>query len=118
MKKAILGTGIAWGILSIFLAILFLAIGALATSPEVISQAQQQPGVTPEQAQLAAQYTQIIMFIAGGFMVASAIYSFVLIGIRNKTMSKGAGIAIGVVGIVIGATLPSIFFLVDSAVNR
>ena len=118
MKKAILGTGIAWGILSIFLAILLFAIGALATSAEVIARAQQQSGVTPEQAQQAAQYTQIIMYIAGGFMIASMIYSFVLIGIRNKTMRKGAGIAIGVVGIAIGATLPSVFFLVDSAVNR
>ena len=118
MKKAILGTGIGWGILCIILAIVFFVLGANATDPQVIQQAQQQPGVTPEQAQAAAQALQYLLIVSAIFMVLSAIYSFVLIALRNSSIGKGGGIALGVIGIVIGATLPSVFFLVDSAKNR
>ncbi len=117
MKKAILGTGIGWGILLLISAIPLIIFAIVARSPEFV-QALVKEGISQQEAELAATAMGTGFMIAAIVCVIAAVYSFVLIGLRNAKMGKGAGIALGVVGIVIGATLPAIFFLVDSAMTR
>jgi len=119
MKSAILGTGIGWGILCIILAAVLIPVGVIATSPEIIDAAAAS-GSSATRAQLeeAARLLQVILIVSGAWLVVGAIYSFVLVGLRNGKFGKGAGIALGVVGIVVGADLPAVFFIVDSAKSR
>jgi hypothetical protein len=56
--------------------------------------------------------------VVGIWLFVAAAYSFVLVGLRNKQTGKGAGIALGIVGIVLGAELPGIFTIIDAAKNR
>lgn len=118
MKKAILGVGIAWAIVCLITAAILIPIGILATDPQVIDQAVAQGGVTRAQAEEAAKILQLFCLIVGDWLVVAAAFSFVLVGIRNKGFGKGAGIALGVVGIVLGSEAPGILFIVDSAKNR
>ena len=119
MKKAILGTGIGWAILCGVTAIICFALAPHATDPTVIDAAMQS-GTQATRAQLeqAAQYLQIALYISGAWTVVGMIFSIVLIALRNSSMGKGGGITLGVFGIICGATLPAVFFLVDSAVTR
>ena len=124
MKKAILITGIIWTILCFLGMILFAVFGSIymlalqAANSDLIAQVAQQNKVSVEEAR------QVITVIAGVFIVAAVemllgfIFSIVLMAKRNSEMSKGAGIALGVVGAVLGSTLPGIFFIVDSAKSR
>ena len=119
MRKAILAGGIVWGILCIITAIVLFAIGANATNPEIIQAAQQQnPNVPAAEVEQAAKVLQYALIVAGGYLIIAAAFSFVLVGLRNKGFGKGAGIALGVIGVAVGATFPAVFFIVDSAVNR
>lgn len=117
MKKAILISGIIWGVVCIILALIFIPIGAAATRPEVIQELIN-GGMTPEKANAAAQATQYLMITAGIWLLVAAVFSFVLLGVRNRNFGKGAGIALGIIGIVFGAELPGIFFIIDSARSR
>ena len=118
MKKAILITGIIWGILCIIGALIMLPLGAVATTPEFVQELVKTGQVTEAEAKAVALATAGVLFGIGGWLLVGGIFSFVLAGIRNKGFSKGAGIALGIIGIVVGAELPAIFMIVDSAVNR
>lgn len=118
MKKAILITGIIWGILCVIGALIMLPLGAAATTPEFVQELMKAGQVTEAEAKAVALVTAEILFSIGAWLLVGGVFSFVLAGIRNKGFSKGAGIALGIIGIVVGAELPGIFMIVDSAVNR
>ncbi len=121
MKKAIRISGIIWGVFMAVgaLVVLILAGSSGAVKDEVINQTMSQTaGLTREQAELAFNMLINVLFVAGGFMVAGAIFSFVLVGLAGSNMGKGPGIFVGILGIVLSAELPAILFIVDSAKNR
>ena len=60
----------------------------------------------------------IVLVSIAGYFLLGMIMSIVLIAKRNSNMGKGAGIALGVIGIALSAVVPGILFLVDSAKNR
>ena len=117
MKKAIQITGIIWAIVCGISAIIFFAGGSLfaAAFAELM---KQQGGVPEEEIKIAAAAMLAVYMVLGVYMLVAAIYSIVLVAVKNKQMSKGAGIAMAVVGIVLGAELPGVFFLIDSIKNR
>lgn len=125
MKKAILISGIIWAVISIVLAIVFVSMGGLSLSAMETAEGQQviqdfatQNKVTVEAAKAALTVSATALVVAGIWLFVAAAYSFVLVGLRNKTTGKAGGIALGVVGIVLGAELPGILTLIDSAKNR
>ena len=121
MKKAIRISGIIWGVFVALgaLVVLILAGGSGAVKDEVINQTMSNTaGLTREQAELAFDILITVLFVAGGFMVVGAVFSFVLVGLAGSGMGKGAGIFVGILGIVLAAELPGILFIVDSAKNR
>ena len=121
MKKAIRISGIIWGVFVALgaLVVLILAGGSGAVKDEVINQTMSNTaGLTREQAELAFDILITVLFVAGGLMVAGAVFSFVLVGLAGSSMGKGAGIFVGILGIVLAAELPGILFIVDSAKNR
>ena len=117
MKKAIQITGIIWAVMCGITAIVFLAGGSLfaAAFAEIM---KQQGGVPEEEIKIAAAAMLAMYIVLGVIMLVAAIYSIVLVALKNKQMAKGAGIALGAIGIVVGAELPGIFFLIDSIKNR
>lgn len=124
MKKGILVSGIIWAILCIIGALVCGILGAVyafalqAANSDIIAQAAQQSNVTIEEAKAIISVASTLMFVAACEMVAGFVFSIILMAKRNSAMSKGPGIALGVVGAVLGATLPGILFIVDSAKNR
>ena len=54
----------------------------------------------------------------GVCLIVAAILDIVLLIKRNSSMGKGAGIALGVFGIIFGAALPGIFFIADLVQTR
>ena len=121
MKKAILISGIFWAVVCGITALILFLVGAVANSPEVIQEVvnQSQGTVTMEQAQAAAAAAQALMIGWAVYFLLGLVFAIVLIALRNnQRLSKGAGIALGIVGVVFGATLPGIFFIVDSAKTR
>ena len=125
MKKAILISGIIWAVASIVLAIVFVSMGGLSLTAmgtqegqKVINDFAAQNNVTVEAAKAALTVSATALVVAGIWLFVAAAYSFVLVGLRNKQTGKGAGIALGIVGIVLGAELPGIFTIIDAAKNR
>lgn len=125
MKKAILISGIIWAVVSIVLAIVFVSMGGLSLSAMETAEGQQviqdfatQNKVTVEAAKAALTVSATALVVVGIWLFVAAAYSFVLVGLRNKATGKAGGIALGVVGIVLGAELPGILTLIDSAKNR
>ena len=121
MKKAILISGIFWAVFSGIAALILFLVGAVVNSPEVIQETvnQSQGTITLEQAQVAAAAAQALMIGWAVYFLLGLVFAIVLIVLRNNLrIGKGAGIALGIVGVVLGATLPGIFFIVDSAKNR
>ena len=115
MKKAILISGIIWGVVSLLTGLICLISGVMANNPDVIAQMQAQDAtITLEQIKAAA--STLVTF--GVICLIGGVFSFVLVGLRNSSIGKGAGIAIGIIGIVLEATLPGIFFIIDSAKTR
>ena len=57
-------------------------------------------------------------FILAGAFLLGLIFSAVLIAKRNSLMAKGAGIALGVIGVLFAAYIHGILFIVDSAKSR
>ena len=118
MKKAILISGIIWGVLAVITGIIFLAVSPVFGSKEVIDEViKNNPDITREAAEAAAAVLVTTFAVIGGELLAGGVFSFVLAGVRNKG-GKGAGIALGIVGIVLGAILPGIFTLIDAIKNR
>ena len=118
MKKAILISGIIWGILLALIAVLLFALAANATNPQIVQEIANTQHVTVAEAEKLAKDAQLVLIVAGAVWVVATIFSFVLVGLRNSTMPKGLGITFGIIGIVLGATLPGIFFIIDSARSR
>jgi len=125
MKKAILISGIIWAVASIVLAIVFVSMGGLSLSvmetaegQQVIQEYATQNKVTVEAAKAALIVGATALVVVGIWLFVAAAYSFVLVGLRNKATGKAGGIVLGVVGIVLGAELPGILTLIDSAKNR
>ena len=125
MKKAILISGIIWDVASIVLAIVFVSMGGLSLSVMETAEGQQaiqeyatQNKVTVEAAKAALIVGATALVVVGIWLFVAAAYSFVLVGLRNKATGKAGGIVLGVVGIVLGAELPGILTLIDSAKNR
>ena len=118
MKQAILGTGIGWGILCIITAAILIPVGAVATNPEIINSVVQQGKYTEQEVIQAAQVLQVFFISFGITLLIGAVFSFLFVGLRNAKFGKGVGITLGVFGIVFGATLPAVFFIVDSARTR
>ena len=125
MKKAILISGIIWAVASIVLAIVFVSMGGLSLSVMETAEGQQaiqeyatQNKVTVEAAKAALIVGATALVVVGIWLFVAAAYSFVLVGLRNKATGKAGGIVLGVVGIVLGAELPGILTLIDSAKNR
>lgn len=108
MKKAILIVGIIWTVLCFSGAIaeIITAIGQFVNlqGPEVTWQADPERGT--------------INLILGIYLIVGGILSLVMINKRNSEMTKGAGITLGVFGIIFGADVPGVLFIVDSAINR
>ncbi|MBO5529699.1 MAG: hypothetical protein J6A47_10385, partial [Bacilli bacterium] len=94
--------------------------GAQGGTGSLVDQmAQQYPQLTRQEIEALVNVAVTIYGVVAFYAIVAAIYSFVLVGLgRNTTMGKGGGIALGVVGIVLGATLPGIFFIIDSAKTR
>ena len=113
MKKGVLISGIITIISYAIVAFVFLIVGIINIATK--GMADSDPGAipAPELATVAA----LFLAIAGYFLV-SIIFSGIMIGKRNSSMGKGAGIALGVFGIIFGAIVPGIFFIADSAQTR
>ena len=121
MKKAILISGIFWAVFCAITALILFLVGAVANSPEVIQETvnQSQGTITLEQAQVAAAAAQALMIGWAVYFVLGLVFAIVLIVLRNNLrIGKGAGIALGVFGIIVGAVVPGIFFIADSAQTR
>ncbi|MCR5348583.1 MAG: hypothetical protein K6E59_03130 [Bacilli bacterium] len=117
MKKGILISGIIWGVSSVIGFLLLLIFGLAATSPEAIK-ALVDSGYTQADAEAGALVTAVTMIVWAVYLLIAAAFSFVLVGVRNRGFGKGAGITLGVFAVIFGSTLPGIFFIVDSAMNR
>ena len=109
MKKAILITGIIWLVLCVAGAVIELFVGIGDLMGMDVGWAK----VDPNQALGAAN------IVLGSLLAIGAILDVVLLAKRNsENLKKGPGIALGVIAAVFGATLPGIFFAVDSGINR
>ena len=113
MKKGVLISGIITMIAYGITALVFLIVGIVGIAAKGMADAD--PGAIPTEEAIAAS---IVFLVFAGFFILSVVFSGVLIGKRNSEMGKGAGIALGVVGIVFGAVVPGIFFIIDSATTR
>ena len=110
MKKGILISGIITIVFYGIMALIFGIGGAIQLAAKGMAEAD--PGAIP--AEELAIVATVFLVLAGYFLVG-LIFSAVLIGKRNSDMGKGAGIALGVFGIIVGAVVPGIFFIADSA---
>ena len=113
MKKAVLISGIVTIASYAVVALVFLIVGLINIT--VKGMADTDPGAIPAP-ELAI--VSIVFLSVAGYFILSIIFSAIMIGKRNSNMSKGAGIVLGVLGIIFGALLPGIFFIVDSAESR
>ena len=113
MKKGILISGIITIVIYSIMTIVFLIVGIINFVTK--GMADSDPGAIP-----AEELTVVaIVFLAiAGYFLLSVIFSGIMIGKRNSGMGKGAGVALGVFGILFGAILPGIFFIADSAKTR
>ncbi len=113
MKKGVLISGIITIISYGIVALVFLIVGIINIAAKGMADAD--PGAIP-----AEELTVVaIVFLAiAGYFLLSIIFSGIMIGKRNSNMSKGAGVALGIFGILFGALLPGIFFICDSAQTR
>ena len=122
MKKAVLITGIIWaiamGVSMIIFGILSIIYVAAANSPEAIAQAAQAAKVTEEEAKAVAVAIALFMVVATIYCITGLVFSIVFAATRNKEFGKGKGIALGIIGAILGAELPGIFYIIDSAKTR
>ena len=113
MKKGILISGIITIATYAIVALVFLIVGLVYIATN--GMANEDPGAiqTEELIVVAAIFLSI-----AGYLVLSIIFSGVMIGKRNSSMGKGAGIALGIFGILFGAVVPGILFIADSGKTR
>lgn len=113
MKKGVLISGIITIISYGIVALAFLIVGLINIAAKGMADAD--PGAIP-----AEELTVVaIVFLAiAGYFLLSIIFSGIMIGKRNSNMSKGAGVTLGIFGILFGALVPGIFFICDSAQTR
>ena len=122
MKKAVLITGVIWAVLTFLCALVFMILGLvfISAAPEVAQTLViEGEELTPEQI-LALVYgiAGVFVFFAVYFIIGG-VFSIVLVVNRaNEKIKKGAGIALGIVAFVLGAELPGVFFVIDSAMHR
>lgn len=113
MKKGILIAGIITIASYAIVALVFLIVGIVQLAAKGMAEAD--PGAIPAE-ELAV--VAIVFLSLAGYFLLSIILSAIMIAKRNSSMGKGAGIALGVVGILVGAVIPGILFLADSAATR
>jgi len=113
MKKAILVTGILTIVSYSIVALVFLIVGIINIATKNMADAD--PGAIPaEELTIVA----IVFLSLAGYFVLSIIFSSIMIGTRNSSMGKGAGIVLGIFGVLFGAFLPGFLFIADSASTR
>ena len=109
MKKAILIVGIIWIVISLGVAITEITYGiGQMINFQTASGVDWQPDYVLGGANVGI----------GGYYVLSIVLTLILIFKRNSNMSKGAGIALGVISAIFGSLVPGILFAVDSAQSR
>ena len=122
MKKAINITGILWTLALIggmfacigLGAFCFMALESAKDLAEIAKSAQ----ITLEEAKNVVPMLGGMLICAGVLYLVGAVLCIVMTAKRNSNMSKGAGIALGVFGILTGGTLPGLLFIIDSAKTR
>ena len=118
MKKAILISGIIWGISCVLAAIVCFAFAGVAAMPEFLAEFKKaNPSISEADAKATVEALTIVLAVSGSYSVIAAVLSFVLAGTRNSK-SRGLGLGLGISSIVLGATLPAIFTLIDVGQNR
>ena len=118
MSKAVRIASIIWIVLCAILAIVFDAVGSfmLANVDQIAQEmVKTDAAIKLADAQAATAYVGIVMVIWGAYFVAGIVFSIIYIVLANKKIRKGAGIALGIVGAVLGAELPGILFVVHAA---
>lgn len=108
MKKAILIVGIIWIAISLGVAIAEITYGIGQMIHFQNSGVDWKPDYVLGSANVSV----------GGYYVLSIVLTLILIFKRNSNMSKGAGIALGVISAIFGSLVPGILFAVDSAQSR
>ena len=113
MKKGILISGIITIVIYGIMAMVFGIVGAIQLAAK--GMAEVDPGAIPaEELGIVAA----VFLVLAGYFLLGLIFSAIMIGKRNSDMGKGTGITLGVFGIIVGAVVPGIFFLIDSAASR
>ncbi|MBQ4254415.1 MAG: hypothetical protein II721_00245 [Bacilli bacterium] len=113
MKKGILISSIITIVSYSILALVFLIVGLINVAAKGMADAD--PGAIPAE-ELTVVY--IVFLALAGYLLLSVIFSGIMIGKRNSAMGKGAGVVLGIFGILFGAIVPGIIFVADSAKNR
>ena len=113
MKKGVLISGIITIVAYSILTLVFSIVGIAQLVGN--SMAEGDPGAIP--ADEVTAVATVFLAIAGTCLLG-LIFAAILMGKRNSNMGKGGGIALGIVGIVMGAVVPGIFFVIDSAKTR
>ena len=112
-RKGVLISGLITLITYAIVALVFLIVGIINIAAKGMADAD--PGAIPaEELTIVA----IVFLSLACYFLLGIIFSGIMIGKRNAEMSKGAGIALGIFGILFGAVLPGIFFIADSAQTR
>ena len=113
MKKGVLISGIITIASYAIFALVFLTVGIVNIVSKGMADAD--PGAIPaEELTIVA----IVFLSLACYFLLGIIFSGIMIGKRNAEMSKGAGIGLGIFGILFGAVFPGIFFIADSASTR
>ena len=113
MKKGVLISAIVTIAVYAVMLIIFSALAALL----LVAVKEQPSKFTPAEIQTAYQLAAVY-FVFTGFFATGIVFSIVMLAKNRAPMSKGTGIALGVVSIVFGAEVPGIFFIIDSAMHR
>ena len=113
MKKAILISGIVTIVSYATVMLIFLIVGFVNIAAK--GMAETGPGAV--EAEELAIVGAVFLGLAGGLLLA-VIFAGIMIGKRFSGMGKGAGITLGVFGVLSGAVVPGIIFIVDSAKTR
>lgn len=113
MKKGVLISGIITIVAYAITALVFFIVGMVYVATKGMVDGD--PGAIPAEELMVVAY--VFLSIAGYF-VLSIVFSGIMIGTRNSDMGKGPGIVLGIFGILVGAVVPGIFFVADSAITR
>lgn len=115
MKSATRITSTIWGILSTVAGFLFLVFGTVVVNVKdelIQTMMKDDPAMLAADAEKAVTLMGTTFFVLFGLMLIAAIYSFILLILAGRPFNKGLGIALGVIGIVLGSTVPGILFII------